>query len=171
MPVSFWTPWSLRLGGLAAQAAMRPPFGPMLHPSEWRIRALGLSTAVGHPVFHLVWTYWLPQPYDNPWERLAAGGLGLFLLLAPGLRQQPPSREAAWVFCAVTWLSLPVYFTWMYLCNGLTDVWLASMMAAFPICYHILDWRIATSACISGIGLAWLAFDLIDPRGIGAEID
>ena len=68
MPVSFWTPWSLRLGGLAAQAAMRPPFGPMLHPSEWRIRALGLSTAVGHPVFHLVWTYWLQSSWMK-WRR------------------------------------------------------------------------------------------------------
>ncbi len=163
MPVSFWTPWSLRLGGLAAQAAMRPPFGPMLHPSEWRIRALGLSTAVGHPVFHLVWTYWLPQPYENPWERAAVATLGLVLLLAPGLHQQPPSRAAVWLFSAIAWLTLPVYFTWMYLCNDRNTIWLASLCMVILIYDHLSDWRVATLGWLVAMPVAWGLFTTFGP--------
>ncbi len=154
MPASpwiHWLHWRIRLRAFASGLLMHLLREPLLHPSPRRIQALGLSTALGHPLFHLVWTRWLPQPYDNPWERLAAGGLGLFLLLAPGLRQQPPSREAAWVFCAVTWLSLPVYFTWMYLCNDRNTVWLTTLAMVILIYFHLSDWRIASVGLVGGL--------------------
>lgn len=163
MPVSFWTHWSLRLRALATEASMLPPFGPVLHPSEWRIRALGLSTAVGHPLFHLVWTRWLPQPYDNPWERAAASVLGLVLLLAPGLHQQPPSRQAVWLFSCITWLTLPVYFTWMYLCNERNTVWLATLCMTCLIYYHLTDWRIATLGLALGLPAGGALFARFGP--------
>jgi two-component system CAI-1 autoinducer sensor kinase/phosphatase CqsS len=42
---------------------VRPLVEPVLHPSRWRIRALGLSTTFGHPLFYWVWGKLLPQPY------------------------------------------------------------------------------------------------------------
>ena len=39
---------------------VRPLLEPILHPSRWRIRALGLSTAIGHPLFYLFWGKLLP---------------------------------------------------------------------------------------------------------------
>ncbi|MFD0669059.1 sensor histidine kinase [Ramlibacter sp. MAHUQ-53] len=166
MPASpwiHWLHWRIRLRAFASGLLMHLLREPLLHPSPRRIQALGLSTALGHPLFHLVWTRWLPQPYDNPWERLAAGGLGLFLLLAPGLRQQPPSREAAWVFCAVTWLSLPVYFTWMYLCNDRNTVWLTTLAMVILIYFHLSDWRIASVGLVGGLPAGWLLFAAAGP--------
>ncbi len=142
---------------------MQPPFGPVLHPSEWRIRALGLSTAVGHPLFHLVWTRWLPQPYDSPWERATASLLGLVLLLSPGLHQPQPSRRAVWLFCGISWLTLPVYFTWMYLCNGRNTVWLATLCMVCLICYHLADWRLATLGLALGLPAGTALFARFGP--------
>ena len=34
---------------------MKPLVEPILHRSVWRIRALGFSTMVGHPLFWAVW--------------------------------------------------------------------------------------------------------------------
>lgn len=162
MPASFWTRWSTRLHAFAAETLMQPPFGPVLPPSEWRIRALGLSTALGHPLFYLVWTRWLPQPYDSPWERAAVSALGL-VLLALGLRRQPPPRETTWVFSGIVWLTLPVYFTWMYLCNGRNTVWLATLSMMFLIYYHLSDWRIATLGLLLGLPAGWLLFARFGP--------
>ena len=59
-----------QLKSWASNEVMRPLLEPILHPSRWRIRALGLSTALGHPIFYWVWAKLLPQPYENLWLRL-----------------------------------------------------------------------------------------------------
>lgn len=158
MPPSPRTRWNLWLRSLAATERMRPLFETVMHPSAWRIRALGLSTAIGHPLFHLIWTHWLPQPYEILWHRLVMSALGLALLMAPSLRIQPPTRGATILFTSIFWITLPLYFTWMYLCNGLSTVWLASMSAMFVIYYHLTDWRIATLGLLVGLPLAWVLF-------------
>ena len=39
----------------ASNEVVRPLLEPILHPSRWRIRALGLSTTLGHPLFYWIW--------------------------------------------------------------------------------------------------------------------
>lgn len=63
-----------------------------------------------------------------------------------------------WVFSLVAWLQLPVFFSWMYLCNGGNTVWLSSMVAMVLIYYHLTDWRLATLGTAAGAGVAWLLF-------------
>ncbi|MBL0422280.1 HAMP domain-containing histidine kinase [Ramlibacter sp. AW1] len=139
-----------------AGAMLQPVVEPILHPSEWRIRALGLSTAIGHPLFYWVWTYWLPQPYESLWQRGLMSFLGLVLLVAPQFKAHPPGRRAAFAFSTIFWITLPVYFTWMYFCNGANAVWLATMAAMFLIYYHLTDWRIATVGIATGLPFGWL---------------
>lgn len=154
-----------------ANEVVRPLLEPILHPSRWRIRALGLSTAVGHPLFYGVWGKWLPQPYESLWQRLAMSLLGLALLLVPSLTASPPSKPATAVFTTIFWITLPVFFFWMYLRNGGNAVWLASLGAMFLIYYHLTDWRIATLGSISGLGVGWLLYRLATPAPVpfGAE--
>ena len=148
----------------AANEVVRPLMEPILHPSRWRIRALGLSTALGHPLFWWIWTKWLPQPYENLWLRLAMSALGVCLLVFPKITATPPSRSAAAVFTAIFWITLPWFFSWMYLCNNGNTVWLASVAAMFLIYYHLTDWRLATFGTVSGAVAAWLLFQAAGPQ-------
>jgi two-component sensor histidine kinase len=151
---------------------LRPLMEPILHPSQWRIRALGFSTMVGHPLFWLAWAVWLPQPYENFALRLVMAIAGLSLLVIPGITASPPSRGAAITFSAIFWLTLPWFFSWMYFCNSGNPVWLASLGAMFLIYYHLTDWRLATPGAASGLAIAWLMFHAFGPPAapIGLEL-
>lgn len=147
----------------ASNEVVRPLLEPILHPSRWRIRALGLSTAVGHPLFYWIWTKWIAQPYESLWQRLVMSALGLSLLVFPSITATPPSKFSAAVFSLIFWITLPVFFFWMYLCNSGNPVWLASLGAMFLIYYHLTDWRMATLGSVSGLLAGWALFRLFGP--------
>jgi two-component system CAI-1 autoinducer sensor kinase/phosphatase CqsS len=148
----------------ASNEVVRPLVEPVLHPSRWRIRALGLSTSLGHPLFYWIWGKLLPQPYESLTLRLVMGVLGLSLLVFPQFSATPPSRAAAAGFTAIFWITLPLFFAWMYFCNNGNTVWLASFGAMFLIYYQLTDWRIATLGSVSGIALAWVLFNSFGPH-------
>ena len=148
----------------ASNEGVRPLLEPVLHPSRWRIRALGLSTSVGHPLFYWVWGKLLPQPYESLVLRVLMGVLGLCLLVFPRLSATPPSRLSAALFTGIFWITLPLFFSWMYFCNHGNTVWLASLGAMFLIYYQLTDWRIATLGCISGVAIAWVLFNAAGPH-------
>jgi two-component system CAI-1 autoinducer sensor kinase/phosphatase CqsS len=155
------------LASWASNEVVRPLHEPILHPSRWRIRALGLSTAFGHPLFYWIWAKLLPQPYENLWLRLMTSALGLSLLVFPSLTATPPSKSAALVFTGIFWITLPWFFSWMYFCNNGNTVWLASFAAMFLIYYHLTDWRIATIGSVSGVVVAWVMFRAVGPQTPG----
>lgn len=155
---------SLRLRRRTSDEVLQSLVEPILHPSQWRIRALGVTTMLGHPAFYALWTLWLPQPYENLYLRLAMALFGLSLLVIPGITASPPSRGAAITFSAVFWVTLPWFFFWMYFCNSGNPVWLASTGAMLLIYYHLTDWRLATLGSASGLGVAWLMFEVFGPN-------
>jgi two-component system, CAI-1 autoinducer sensor kinase/phosphatase CqsS len=147
----------------ASNEVVRPLVEPILHPSRWRIRALGLTTTFGHPLFYWVWARVLPQPYENLALRILMSVLGISLLVFPSITATPPRKSAVVVFTAIFWITLPMFFSWMYFCNGGNPVWLASTGAMFLIYYHVTDWRIATIGSASGMLIGWLAFEALSP--------
>jgi two-component system, CAI-1 autoinducer sensor kinase/phosphatase CqsS len=147
----------------ASNEVVRPLLEPILHPSRWRIRALGLTTTFGHPMFYWVWAKLLPQPYENLALRIFMSVLGISLLVFPSITATPPRKSAVVVFTAIFWITLPVFFAWMYFCNGGNQAWLASFGAMFLIYYHVTDWRIATIGCVTGLITSWLAFEALAP--------
>jgi two-component system CAI-1 autoinducer sensor kinase/phosphatase CqsS len=92
------------------------------------------------------------------------GALGLCLLLFPQFSATPPSRASAAAVTAIFWITLPLFFSWMYFCNNGNPVWLASLGAMFLIYYQLTDWRIATLGSVSGVALAWVAFNAFGPH-------
>lgn len=176
--VPYSTPPRAMLEGLthrvrhwASNEVFRPLVEPVLHPSQWRIRAIAASTMLGHPLFFLCWALWLPQPYESLPLRLLMAALGFSVLVIPGVTATPPTRLAAVTFSLVFWVTLPWFFSWMYFCNSGNPVWLASMGAMLLIYYHLTDWRLATLGAASGIAVAWLMFQAFGPpaASIGFE--
>jgi two-component system, CAI-1 autoinducer sensor kinase/phosphatase CqsS len=151
----------------ASNEVVRPLLEPVLHPSRWRIQALGLSTSLGHPIFYWIWTSPLPQPYENLWLRLVMSALGVCLLVFRSITAASPSRMAAAIFTIIFWITLPWFFSWMYFCNNGNTVWLATLGAMFLIYYHVTDWRIASVGSLSGFLAAWLLFQVAGPETPG----
>ena len=133
------------------------PLEPILHPSSKRIWWLGLSIFLGNALFACIWSVWLPQPYENLYLRAIASILG-FLLMTRHINAEPDSMLAQRVFSIVFWLVLPVFFSWMYLRNSGSPVWLATMTAMVLIYYLVTDWRLATLGTVSGCFLSWIIF-------------
>lgn len=154
---------SQRLRLWASNEVLQPLVEPVLHPSQWRIRALGFSTMLGHPLFWMVWALLLPQPYEHLGLRVLMAVCGLSLLVIPGVTASPPTRAAAFTFSLVFWVTLPLFFSWMYFCNSGNAVWLASMGAMLLIYYHLTDWRLATFGAISGLALGYGLFTVFGP--------
>ena len=138
------------------------PLDAILHPSPWRLRLLGLGVMLGQPLFGWMWTSAHPQPYESVWIRALLAVLAGTLVL-PFVNQKLSSTRTQILFSAVVWLEFPVFFSWMYLCNGGNTVWLASVCAMILIYYHLTDWRIATVGTVAGALTAWLAFSWLAP--------
>ncbi|MES2510064.1 MAG: HAMP domain-containing sensor histidine kinase [Pseudomonadota bacterium] len=114
-------------------------------------------------MFAWIWSSWLPQPYENLTLRVLASMLG-YSLMTRRVNQDPGSPLAQRVFSVVFWLELPVMFTWMYLCNSGSTVWLATLAAMVLIYYHVTDWRLATVGTITGGLLAFSLFLIFGPK-------
>jgi two-component system, CAI-1 autoinducer sensor kinase/phosphatase CqsS len=136
------------------------PIEPILHASPRRLWWLGLSIFAGNAMFAWIWSVWLPQPYENLMLRMVASALGLSLMTRV-VSRDPSSRLAQRIFGFVFWLELPVFFSWMYLCNSGSAVWLATMAAMVLIYYLVTDWRLATLGTITGALLSWFLFQSI----------
>lgn len=140
------------------------PLEPILHPSPWRLRLIGLSLLLGNPLFGWIWSSWLIQPYESAWLRGVMSALGGILMLPPVISDlsSPVTRVLVPV---ITWIELPFFFSWMYLNNAGGTVWLSSMCAMILIYYHLTDWRIATAGTISGALVAWGLLSWLPPQG------
>ncbi len=141
---------------------IQAPLEPILHNSVTRVRRIGFFMFLGHPIFAFIWTVWLPQPWENIWLRIAVSMVGLPLIFYT--KPLALSEKAIqWIFSFAAWIQLPVFFSWMYLCNSGNTVWLASMVAMILIYYHSTDWRLATLGTATGGMFAWLLFLGIGP--------
>ena len=149
---------------LAPQRWVLAPLEPILHASPWRLRLLGLTALLGHPVFGWVWSQWLVQPYENWWLRALMSLLGAVLML-PVLGRDISHPATQLLVTLIMWIELPVFFSWMYLCNDASPAWLGTVCAVTAFYYHLTDWRIATLGMASGTLLSWAAFAWLVPAG------
>jgi two-component system, CAI-1 autoinducer sensor kinase/phosphatase CqsS len=146
---------SLLLAG--KQSVLNAPLEPIISPSRLRIQVVGIIMLVGHPLYYVIWSRVLPEPYETASLRAVMMLFGL-LLLAPSVCGRPYSRAAAQVFSLVTFANLPFFFWWMYFANGGDAVWLASVTAMIFFYYSVTDWRLATAGVAAGLlinGIVW----------------
>ena len=120
------------------------PLEPILHASPRRLRFLGLSMFFGNPLFYWVWSGWFKQPYENAWLRLLMSMMGMVLLIKPVSQHLLEPRVRLVVFLTM-WAELPLFFSWMYLCNAGGKVWLPSLCVIVLVYYNLTDWRLAAA--------------------------
>ena len=161
---SWWPRWAGQLHWLreVREELFGAPLEPILHASRWRLRWVGLFPFLGHPLFCWIWLVWLPQPWESPALRAAVAASCVPVLLWLG-NTDLASRRTKILYSLYCWLQLPVFFIWMYLCNGGNTVWLASTVAMLLIYYHLTDWRLATLGVASAGVVAWGLFQLFGP--------
>lgn len=163
LPWTRWVEYSRRwIAENAGNPFLAPLLDPILHPSTWRIQVFGLTLFMGHPIFFWIWSELYPQPYEVLWQRLLMSGLGICLLL-PYINATPPTRGGLIAFTAIIWITLPVFFSWMYLANGRNHMWMATLSVSIVICYHICDWRITTMMLSTGVFTGWGLFKMFGP--------
>jgi two-component system CAI-1 autoinducer sensor kinase/phosphatase CqsS len=117
--------------------------------AQLKIRAAAVIGVVAFPVFYLVWTYLIPQPYES----LLLRGIGAGLCLLLGLSQWWPASARAYIvpFSYFTYLyCLPFFFTLMLLLNHSNATWQMSTMAA--LIYVVLLYDLVNAIVVLVIG-------------------
>ena len=139
------------------------PLVPILHPSPWRLRLFGFALAVGNPLFGWIWSELIPQRYESVLLRGLMTALGIVLML-PWLTRNIASPTTRFVVAVIAWIELPLFFSWMYFCNGSGVAWLTSVSAMILIYHHLTDWRIASAGVVLGGLVAWALFQGFAPN-------
>lgn len=133
-----------------------PELEIILHPSRRRLQVTGIFSSFGHLLFWLLWTYVIPQPYEDWRVRLlvASTGVGLIFLRKDGVWHSSAMQK---YFSFTCWLQFPFFFFWMYFMNGNSAMWMATVAVMIVMYYQFTDWRLASIGLILGIALAAMA--------------
>jgi len=118
-----------------------------------QVRALAIIGAFGMPLYYSLWHTFFPQEYESLTLRALAG-----LLFLPALW---PARFSNRYFSIYLFLGLsfelPFFFTFMFLMNHASALWMHSLLVALVVLFHF-DTRIAVLAYLGGTLAACLAF-------------
>lgn len=140
------------------------PLEAILHPTVRRMRLLGLALALGNPLLYWIWSDWITQRYESPWLRGLMSALGLVFLIKP-LTDRLSSESVRLVVTVIVWVELPLFYSWMYLCNDGGPVWLPGVCVMVLVYYQLTDWRIATAGIVAGMIAALALFQVLNPNG------
>jgi two-component system, CAI-1 autoinducer sensor kinase/phosphatase CqsS len=110
-----------------------------LKRSRFAIQWGGILGFIAHPVYYFVWTYLLPQPYDNLWLRLSAAAICVPLI---GQKYWPRRFEnyllLYWHFCLI--YVLPFVCTFLAIKNSFSTMWMMTevmMIFVMALCIDI----------------------------------
>jgi two-component system CAI-1 autoinducer sensor kinase/phosphatase CqsS len=139
--------------------------------AEPNISAIGWGGFVCFPLFYYVWTYLIPQPYENLSLRVTIAVLMLSMVKRhafPRLFQ----RYLPYYFTFISTLCLPYFFFYMLVMNAWSNEWGMSCMLAIMI--HILIvqriavvfWQVVTSVIMAYMTVFWVIgyepFNVVD---------
>ena len=111
-----------------------------------------------HPLYYLIWTVILPQPYESAWLRFASG-----ISFIPFIfYRHYPVRFRPWLnLCWYLWLTftLPVIFTFLMLMNDLSGMWLVCQTMMFLVfALGVPNFFLMMFLLIAGISIGYLGF-------------
>jgi two-component system CAI-1 autoinducer sensor kinase/phosphatase CqsS len=123
----------------------------MLERSRFAIRWGGALGLLCHPIYYVVWTYVLPQPYDNLLLRLSAAAVCVPLIF----QSRWPTRFNHYLLiywhCCLIYV-LPFVCTFLSIRNGFSTMWMMTEVMMIFIMALCIDNPLLLMACI-GIGM------------------
>ncbi|CZF81555.1 CAI-1 autoinducer sensor kinase/phosphatase CqsS [Grimontia celer] len=114
---------------------MEAAFRKVYQYAEPNLTLVGWMGLIGFPLYYFIWTYFLPQTYENLSLRLFCC-LFFIVVLARKRLKSPLQEYMHWFYQLAITVVLPFFFFYMLLMNNWSTVWLLSFMAA--IFLHIL---------------------------------
>ncbi len=108
--------------------------------APFKLPYIGLLGLGAHPIYYLVWTYWLKQEYESPELRLVSM---LFCSVLAAERWWPEKLKPYYLAFGYFSLlfSLPFFFTFMLLMNNGSNAWLMSTTVATLFVVQLYDFR------------------------------
>lgn len=130
---------------------------------------IGIARYVGfwcHPLYYLIWTAILPQPYESFWLRFSSSlmFIPLFFFRHYPLRFRPWLNLYWYLWLTLT---LPVIFTYLMLMNNFSGMWLiceTMMLLVFII--FISNYYMLSILLVGGIATAYGGFVVMSGRQV-----
>lgn len=125
---------------------------------------VALIGLVGHPLFFLVWSYVLPQPYENLALRLVGSAICIPLVLKAGW----PERLKSWLplyWHVVVMFQLPFFFTLFMLLNGNALPWVLTFTCGAFLLTFFVHWTLAIAMFLVGTSAAFASYSLFAQGG------
>lgn len=126
---------------------------------EGRRVAFAVATMMGFPFYYYVWHDLFPQPYENLWLRLF-GALIMVPIAFSAMWPVKLKRYMPLYWHLVLIFSLPFFFSFMLLKNGISTVWIESNLVAVFIMVLLLDWVVMIVEWVLGLVIAYLVFSI-----------
>ncbi|QQC67340.1 ATP-binding response regulator [Paraburkholderia ginsengisoli] len=131
-------------------AVSRESMRDMLERSRFAIRWGGALGLLCHPIYYFVWTYVLPQPYDNLLLRLSAALVCIPLLFQAYWPKRFNHFLLIYWHCALIYV-LPFVCTFLTVRNSFSTMWMMTEVMMVFILALCIDNPFLLMACI-GIG-------------------
>ena len=130
--------------------------------AEPNIPIVGLFSLIGFPVFYFIWSYLLPQPYENLTYRLVNAFISLPCLFYRHFSGNLKKYFPVYFFIGVM-LVLPFFFSFMLYKNAWNITWFISNLIALILLILLIDdWSLTFLLSITGYTFAFLTAWFLD---------
>ncbi len=126
---------------------------------DYPYKTLAIFNLVTHPMYHLIWTFYDPQGYQNTAMRIS-----IILISIPLFFKRKLGELAPWWFYIVTTFCFPVFFTFMLLKNDFSFIWALNNLAGAVLCILLLDYKSLAFVMPTGISLACVFYQITGPN-------
>lgn len=130
---------------------------------------LAIIGIVGNPLFYLVWTLLIPQPFESIWLRLAVSAVCVPIALhkrwPPALRRWLPLY---WHLALL--IAVPFQFSLFMFLNQYALPWVLTVIAGTFLITFFMHWALAVGLYVTGTTLAYGAFLLSGHEDLAVKI-
>lgn len=123
----------------------------MLERSRLVIRWGGILGLLCHPIYYVVWTYVLPQPYDSLLLRLSAAIVCIPLIFQARWPKRFSNYLLIYWHCCLVYV-LPFVCTFLTIRNAFSTMWMMTEVMMIFILALCIDSPLLLMACI-GVGI------------------
>ncbi len=99
-----------------------------------------ILACIAHPVFYLIWSFGIPQPYENIWWRALGSLTTIPVILGHRWAERFRKYLPAYFHLAVIY-NIPIFFSIFLINNNFSQVWLFSTVGAVFVLTLLVDLR------------------------------